>query len=213
MTASPYLAPFKASYPDGFAIRAVLLRPESRGYVRLRSPDPADVPLIVQNFLATETDWRVMRAGVRIAQEVGRQPAMRPFVLRQVAPDPLRVAAFQGLAAAEDTQAEHWAGKLKAAGAPVPPFCPALRDRLLLALAPRLGPRAILPIVAADALRGVEEYRAQADAAPIVDSEVAVARAAVALMGGGPAAEATERGREHRRSTAGNGRSRARVGA
>jgi 4-pyridoxate dehydrogenase len=92
MTASPYLAPFKASYPDGFAIRAVLLRPESRGYVRLRSPDPADAPLIVQNFLATETDWRVMRAGVRIAQEVGRQPALRPFVLRQVAPDPLRAS-------------------------------------------------------------------------------------------------------------------------
>jgi 4-pyridoxate dehydrogenase len=92
MTASPYLAPFKASYPDGFAIRAVLLRPESRGYVRLRSPDPAAAPLIVQNFLATETDWRVMRAGVRIAQEVGRQPALRPFVLRQVAPDPLRAS-------------------------------------------------------------------------------------------------------------------------
>jgi 4-pyridoxate dehydrogenase len=92
MTASPYLAPFKASYPDGFAIRAVLLRPESRGYVRLRSPDPADALLIVQNFLATETDWRVMRAGVRIAQEVGRQPALRPFVLRQVAPDPLRAS-------------------------------------------------------------------------------------------------------------------------
>ncbi len=57
-----------------------------------RSPDPADAPLIVQNFLATETDWRVMRAGVRIAQEVGRQPALRPFVLRQVAPDPLRAS-------------------------------------------------------------------------------------------------------------------------
>ena len=92
MTASPYLAPFTTAYQDGFAIRAAALRPESRGYVRLKSADAGDAPLIVQNFLATETDWRVMRAGVRMAMEVGRQPALRPFVLKQVAPDPLRTS-------------------------------------------------------------------------------------------------------------------------
>src|SRR5262249_13706209 len=67
------------------------------------------------------------------------------------------------------------------------------------------------PVVAADALRGVEAYRAQPDAAPLVESERSVARAAVALVDGGRATEVTERGREHRRSTAGNGSLRAAV--
>jgi choline dehydrogenase/4-pyridoxate dehydrogenase len=92
MTASPYLRPFKKGYQDGFAIRAALLRPESRGHVRLKSADPNDAPIIEQNFLATEKDWRVMRAGVRIAQEIGLQPALRRFVLKQAAPDPLRTS-------------------------------------------------------------------------------------------------------------------------
>jgi 4-pyridoxate dehydrogenase len=86
MTAAPYLAPFKKSYSDGFAIRAALLRPQSRGHVQLKSADPRDPPAIVQNFLATERDWEVMRAGIRIADEIGQQAALRPFVGKQLAP-------------------------------------------------------------------------------------------------------------------------------
>jgi choline dehydrogenase/4-pyridoxate dehydrogenase len=86
MTAAPYLAPFKQPYADGFAIRAALLRPESRGFVRLRSADPRDPPVIVQNFLATEQDWKVLRAGLRMAEEIGAQGALRTFVAEQLAP-------------------------------------------------------------------------------------------------------------------------------
>jgi 4-pyridoxate dehydrogenase len=39
MTAGPYLAPFVPPYPDGFAIRVAVLRPESRGYLTLASTD------------------------------------------------------------------------------------------------------------------------------------------------------------------------------
>ena len=77
MTAAPYLAPFKKSYEDGFAIRAALLRPQSRGHVRLKSADPLKAPAIIQNFLATERDWQILRAGIRMAEEVGRQGALR----------------------------------------------------------------------------------------------------------------------------------------
>jgi 4-pyridoxate dehydrogenase len=86
MTAGPYLAPFKPSYQDGFAIRAALLRPESRGFVRLKSADPRDPPAIVQNFLSTERDWKVLRAGLRMAEEVGAQPPLRPFTRERLAP-------------------------------------------------------------------------------------------------------------------------------
>ncbi len=86
MTAGPYLAPFRQGYQDGFAIRAVLLRPESRGFVRLRSADPRESPAIVQNFLSTRRDWEVLRAGLRMAEEVGAQAPLRPFVGKRLAP-------------------------------------------------------------------------------------------------------------------------------
>jgi 4-pyridoxate dehydrogenase len=86
MTAGPYLAPFVPPYADGFACRAALLRPESRGELKLRSADPRAAPIIRQNFLATDKDWRVLRAGLRIIRDVGRQAPLQPFVAAEVAP-------------------------------------------------------------------------------------------------------------------------------
>jgi 4-pyridoxate dehydrogenase len=88
MTASPYLSPFKRSYMDGYACRAAVLRPESRGAVELVSADPATPPRIRQNFLATDSDWSTLRAGLRIARDVCRQAPMRPFMAKEIAPDP-----------------------------------------------------------------------------------------------------------------------------
>jgi choline dehydrogenase/4-pyridoxate dehydrogenase len=86
MTAGPYLAPFKQGYQDGFAIRAALLRPQSRGFVRLKSADPRESPTIVQNFLSTQRDWEVLRAGLRMAAEVGAQSPLQPFAGKRLAP-------------------------------------------------------------------------------------------------------------------------------
>jgi len=86
MTAAPYLAPFRKSYDDGFAIRAAVLRPESRGYVRLKTADPTQAPMIVQNFLATDKDRRAMRAAVRIARDVGRQKPLESLIAKELAP-------------------------------------------------------------------------------------------------------------------------------
>jgi choline dehydrogenase/4-pyridoxate dehydrogenase len=86
MTAHPYLRPFRKPYDDGFACRAVLLRPESRGELRLRSADPAVAPSIRQNFLATDQDRRTLREGVRMIRAIMAQPSMRPFIARELAP-------------------------------------------------------------------------------------------------------------------------------
>jgi choline dehydrogenase/4-pyridoxate dehydrogenase len=86
MTAHPYLAPFRSAFADGFACRAAVLRPESRGSVELMSADPRASLRIRQNFLATEKDWNVLRAGLRMAQDVGRQSALAPFIGRELAP-------------------------------------------------------------------------------------------------------------------------------
>jgi 4-pyridoxate dehydrogenase len=84
--AGPYLPPFKSGYADGFGTRAVLLRPESRGHLRLTSADPRAAIAIHQNFLATDKDWRILRAGMRRLRAICQQAALRPFVAGEVAP-------------------------------------------------------------------------------------------------------------------------------
>ena len=88
MTAHPYFSPFRTPYSDGFACRAVLLRPESRGEVRLASADPRAALTIRQNFLATENDWAVLRDGIRLVQDVGRQASVASFIDKELAPGP-----------------------------------------------------------------------------------------------------------------------------
>jgi 4-pyridoxate dehydrogenase len=88
MTAGPYLRPFVTPYADGFACRAALLRPESRGHLELVSADPSIPPRIVAKFLSTERDRVTLRAGLRLAREVGRQEPLKPFVAAEVSPGP-----------------------------------------------------------------------------------------------------------------------------
>ena len=45
-----------------------------------------EAPAIVQNFLATERDWQILRAGIRMVEEVANQGALRPFVGKKLAP-------------------------------------------------------------------------------------------------------------------------------
>ena len=88
MTAGPYLKPFAMPYQDGFACRAILLRPESRGHLELASADPSVPPRIVAKCLATDRDRAVLRAGLRMARDVGRQKALQPFVATEMSPGP-----------------------------------------------------------------------------------------------------------------------------
>ena len=54
-----------------------LLKPTSRGYVKLRSPLPDVKPRILNNYLTTEEDRRSMIDGTRLAMEVNAQPALQ----------------------------------------------------------------------------------------------------------------------------------------
>jgi choline dehydrogenase len=55
---------------DGVTLNACLLRPASRGTVRLRSTDPADRPVVDNNYLAEPEDLRLEIAGLRLAREI-----------------------------------------------------------------------------------------------------------------------------------------------
>jgi choline dehydrogenase len=50
--------------------------PTSRGYVRLRSADPADKPIIKPNYLSTDEDRRVAADSIRVARRIAAQPAL-----------------------------------------------------------------------------------------------------------------------------------------
>jgi choline dehydrogenase-like flavoprotein len=86
----PYLPPFRKAFPDAFSILPVLLNPESRGEVCLRSADPMAAPKIFQNFLSTARDRRLLRDAVKLAREVGRQPALEPYIAEEIDPGPGR---------------------------------------------------------------------------------------------------------------------------
>ncbi len=55
-------------------------RPESRGWLRIHSPDPAAPPAIQPNYLATQGDRDTMAAGMRLLRRVFQSPAMQKLV-------------------------------------------------------------------------------------------------------------------------------------
>ena len=56
--------------------RVILLHPESRGWVKLRSAIPSDKPLIFNDYFSTPKDMQTMREGIRRTREVYRS---KPF--------------------------------------------------------------------------------------------------------------------------------------
>ena len=71
---------------SAFGLSPVHLRPDGRGTVRLKSADPLAAPEIRFNFLKTASDWSAMLEGIRICREIGRQPALAPFVVEEILP-------------------------------------------------------------------------------------------------------------------------------
>ena len=70
----------------GFSISPVHLRPEGRGRVSLKSPDPLSPPKIEFKFLETAHDIDAMLYGLRLARKIASQPALKPFIAEEVQP-------------------------------------------------------------------------------------------------------------------------------
>ena len=61
-----------------------LLRPESRGYVRIKSADPRQAPAIHPNYLATERDRETVVAGVKVMRRIFQAPAMARHIAEEI---------------------------------------------------------------------------------------------------------------------------------
>jgi len=73
---------------SGFTASICQLRPESRGFVRIKSRDPAAPPAIQLNYLSTETDRRTMVEGLKLLRRIMAAPAMRPYIESEHEPGP-----------------------------------------------------------------------------------------------------------------------------
>src|SRR5690606_13009727 len=104
-TLSADMAGGKVHPYSGFTFSICQLRPESRGYVRIKSTDPVATPEIQPNYLATDLDRRTTVAGVKAARDIARSGAMRPYVKREVKPGPQAETDEDLLAFARDTGA------------------------------------------------------------------------------------------------------------
>lgn len=98
--------------PDGVVFRPVLLRPASRGEIRLRSARPGEAVRIHQNFLESAEDVQKMRNCFRTVRDIGNQAPLSALGLEEVGPGP-RVQADQDIDAhirATSATAHHPAG-------------------------------------------------------------------------------------------------------
>ncbi len=76
-------APAKA---HGFQAHVGPMRSASRGWVRLRSPDPTEAPVIQFNYMSKPEDWQDFRSCIRLTREIFAQQAFQPYAGREIAP-------------------------------------------------------------------------------------------------------------------------------
>jgi choline dehydrogenase len=78
-----------APYPfSAFALSPVHLRPDGRGTVNLKSPDPFAAPAIQFQFLVSAYDRQTIVYGMRKCREIAAQPALAPYMQEEVSPGP-----------------------------------------------------------------------------------------------------------------------------
>jgi choline dehydrogenase-like flavoprotein len=89
-------------FEESFGMRPVMLHPESTGEVLLRSNDPNAKPRIIQNFLSSPNDLRVLRQGVKIIRDLMGQSALNGWRGAELTP---------GAEVKSDSQIDDWIRK------------------------------------------------------------------------------------------------------
>jgi choline dehydrogenase len=136
------LHPFPA-----FTASVCNLRPESRGTVRIASPDPRAHPSIRPNYLATEGDRRVAVAAIRLTRRICAAPALARFRPEEFMPGPAAQSDEELARAAGDvgTTIFHPVGTCRMGGDPLAVVDDRLRVRGLAGL--RVVDASIMPTI------------------------------------------------------------------
>ena len=70
----------------GLTIAPCQVRPESRGTIRIKSPDGTVYPTIVPNYLSDPLDQEVAVASLKWARKIAAQPALAPWIEHELLP-------------------------------------------------------------------------------------------------------------------------------
>jgi len=71
---------------SGFSQNICQLRPESRGEILLKSPDPLAAPAIHPNYLSADIDRAVLMDGLKLGRRIAQQAPMRAFIASEHLP-------------------------------------------------------------------------------------------------------------------------------
>ena len=106
-------APFSTPETTHFSLPAMswsilpgVVRPRSRGHLRITGPNPSDPIEIVANTFSEPADMKALVRAVGLCREIGNSAAMRPFVKREVMPGDLTGQALERFA--RDAVSTYW---------------------------------------------------------------------------------------------------------
>jgi len=72
----------------GMTVAVCPVRPDSRGTIMAKSPDPLAAPLITPNYLSDANDQRVLTTGMRITRKIFAAPAIAKHSVVEMLPGP-----------------------------------------------------------------------------------------------------------------------------
>jgi choline dehydrogenase len=87
----------------GFIVSVCQLRPESRGFVHIKSRDPAMAPAIQPRYLSSRFDCDTVVDGLKLLRRIMERPVMRRYVAEERAPGAQCISDADLLAYARDT--------------------------------------------------------------------------------------------------------------
>ena len=87
----------------GFMASVCQLRPDSRGFVRIKSSDPTVPPAIQPRYLTAQTDRDTIVAGLKALRRIMNQKVMRQYIAEELAPGEACLGDADFLAFTRDT--------------------------------------------------------------------------------------------------------------
>jgi len=90
----------------GWTLFGGVVRPKSRGRIRLTGPNPLDPIEIEANYLSHPDDLKAAIAAVDLCREIGNSAALRPFAKREVMPGNLKGAELENFI--RDAAVSYW---------------------------------------------------------------------------------------------------------
>jgi choline dehydrogenase len=122
---------FAIDEQPGLTLAPAQIRPESRGSIHIRSPDPKAPPAIIPNYLSDSVDQRVVVAALRLGRRIAQQRALNAFIAQPIAPG-LELQSDEellGFARQTGTSGFHGAGTCHMGSGPDSVLDPQLRVR------------------------------------------------------------------------------------